>query len=170
MQELLTYEELGEAYLAGQVVDGENWVTNGHWLVREKYVELHPAELRLSIEQKGVWRRTTRGIPSEDNLKTAINGIPPADRIDAKLTDVFVNFEALTTARFIVPESGDGFGVMVQQRYLCRAFLGLQIRISAVNPLAHIMLFLSKYPHISYGYRNRRILWISRKFRFRKLN
>ena len=138
MQKLLTYGKTAEAFLAGQVVDGKNWVTNGCWLAREQYVELRPKELRLSIEQKGIWRRTTRDIPSEAKLKTIICGIPPADRIDAKLTDVFVDF-GLQTSRFIVPESGEGFGVMVQQQYLCLPFLGLQIRISTADPLAGVM-------------------------------
>ncbi len=146
MQKLLTYEKSGEAYLAGQVVDGENWVTNGHWLAREQYVELHPAEIRLSIEQKGVWSGTTRGIPSEAKLKKTINGIPPADRIDAMLMDVFVDFGP-QTSRFIVPESGEGFGVMVQERYLCQLFLELQIRISMVDPLAGVMFMAGDEIH-----------------------
>ena len=146
MEELLIYGESVEAYLAGQVVDGENWVTNGHWLAREQYVDLRSEELRLSIEQKGVWRRTNRDIPSEGKLKKTINGIPPADRVDAKLTDVSVDLQP-PTCRFIVPENGDGFGVMVQQRYLCQPFLGLQIRISTTNPLAPVMFMAGDEIH-----------------------
>ncbi len=146
MQGLLTYGKQNEAYLAGQVVDGVKWITNGRYLARERYLNLRPAELRLSIEEKGIWSRTDRGPPTEDSTRKLISGVPAEDRIDAKLTDVSIDLGDLA-CRIIVPADGEGFGVMVQEQYLCGPFLLFHVWISKVNPLAPVTFHVGDEIH-----------------------
>ncbi len=141
MKKLLTYGKSEADFLAGQVVDEVKWITNGHWLVREQYVNLRPRELRLSIERNGIWTRNNRGTPKAADLKEIIDGVPPEDRIEAMLTDVLIDNLGPYTCRFIVPASGEGFGVMVQEQYVCKALVGLQMRISKNDPDAAAMFF-----------------------------
>ena len=127
--------------LMGVVVDGANWITNGHWAAREKYVVLQQAELRLSIESKGNW--TIRGgklLPAA-SLKKVILQTPPEKRANAILTPVQFALDSVMDLSFIRLEDAesDGAGRAINTEYVCEPFSMMDVMVDPNEPSAPVM-------------------------------
>jgi len=132
MNKKITYPK-SQGRLVGQIYKGERWITDGHWGAREEYVRLHEDERVSSAVGKGVFAMNGDLLRVEGLAKVLDPGLARG-LVRATVTSIISYNPDGYSARVVAPANGKGPGLLIQEKYLCELFMGLEAWFKPKSP------------------------------------